>query len=300
MFTQFYANPLYQAPSFAGAVKGYRASFNYRNQWPKMGGNLSSTTFSVDYNLSALNSGLGIMAIRDNAGSAPYSYTGVTFMYAYNVMINRRTYFRPGISFNYSQRNIDRDALRFASDYYVDLPPVDESQFRPSQDVDGCISALLLMKNFWFGAAVDHLIEPDVSTYGTSDRLPRKYSVFIGYKMYKMERLMGNKRQSLTFAANYKQQGVFKQFDLGIYWHYAPLVLGVWYRDLPFIDQYSKRDALALLVGYQLEDLNIGYSYDFTISKLVGSTNGAHEISVNYKFQIKQKKRFKPIPCPEF
>jgi hypothetical protein len=38
-FTQFYSNPLYQSPSFTGAVLGYRASLNYRDQWPKMPGN---------------------------------------------------------------------------------------------------------------------------------------------------------------------------------------------------------------------------------------------------------------------
>ena len=46
--------------------------------------------------------------------------------------------------------------------------------------------------------------------------------------------------------------------------------------------------------------LRAGYSYDFTISRLVTNTGGAHEVSLIYKFDIEQKKKFKPIPCPEF
>jgi len=50
--------------------------------------------------------------------------------------------------------------------------------------------------------------------------------------------------------------------------------------------------------------LHIGYSYDFTISNLIGSTGGAHEISIVYEFNnlsIGQlKKRIRAIPCPEF
>ena len=33
-FTQFYANPLYLAPSFAGATKQHRAAGSFRDQWP--------------------------------------------------------------------------------------------------------------------------------------------------------------------------------------------------------------------------------------------------------------------------
>ena len=37
-FTQFYANPLYLNPAFAGTVRCPRAVLNYRNQWPALTG----------------------------------------------------------------------------------------------------------------------------------------------------------------------------------------------------------------------------------------------------------------------
>ena len=35
-FTQFYANPLYLNPAFAGSARCPRIVMNYRNQWPGM------------------------------------------------------------------------------------------------------------------------------------------------------------------------------------------------------------------------------------------------------------------------
>jgi hypothetical protein len=61
-------------------------------------------------------------------------------------------------------------------------------------------------------------------------------------------------------------------------------------------------DAVILLVGYKTRQFNIGYSYDFTTSRLITSTGGAHEVSISYTFSgPKQKKRTnKMVPCPEF
>ena len=92
------------------------------------------------------------------------------------------------------------------------------------------------------------------------------------------------------------------QIDLGVYWFKTPLVFGVWYRGIPTFGNYPKWDALILLVGYKTDQLHVGYSYDFTISKLLGATGGSHEVSVMFEFKTnkKRKRRIHAIPCPEF
>jgi len=61
------------------------------------------------------------------------------------------------------------------------------------------------------------------------------------------------------------------------------------------------RDAFTVLAGIKTRNMNIGYSYDFTISRLITSTGGSHEVSISYTFKTKPIKR-KPreVPCPEF
>jgi hypothetical protein len=63
-------------------------------------------------------------------------------------------------------------------------------------------------------------------------------------------------------------------------------------------------DAIIGLIGFKSDNLHIGYSYDFTISNLISSTAGAHEVSLVYEFSSfsmnSQKKRIRAIPCPEF
>ncbi len=301
-FTQFYSNPLYQSPSFTGAIEGYRASLNYRDQWPSLPGKLTTATFSFDYNVSAINSGIGLFVMNDIAGSAAYRNMLAGFLYSYNVMIKRRVYFRPGVGFYYSQRSIDYSKLIFSSQIETGggASPILPSEMRNVSALDGSLSGVAFIYNFWLGLTADHLAMPNKSFTKYVDRLPVKYTLFGGYRFYKFERLIGAKRQSVTLAGNYRHQGITDQVDLGLYWSYDPFVLGVWYRDLPFIKDYSRRDALALLCGYKFEGLSVGYSYDFTLSRMITSTGGAHEISLIYKFEIEQKKKFKPIPCPTF
>jgi vacuolar-type H+-ATPase catalytic subunit A/Vma1 len=57
--------------------------------------------------------------------------------------------------------------------------------------------------------------------------------------------------------------------------------------------------------GKKLNDvLNIGYSYDYTISQLGPGSGGAHEISLVYSWPIrnprKPAKEKMMVPCPEF
>ncbi len=63
-------------------------------------------------------------------------------------------------------------------------------------------------------------------------------------------------------------------------------------------------DAIIGLIGIKTSSVHIGYSYDFTISNLISSTGGAHEISLIYEFNNlslgQQRKRIRAIPCPEF
>ena len=110
-------------------------------------------------------------------------------------------------------------------------------------------------------------------------------------------------QEVLSVAMNFQKQGKFYQSDLGIYYYKDPLIFGLWYRGIPLVTSQAG-DAIIGLIGIKTERIHIGYSYDFTISNLIGSTAGAHEISLIYEFNTlslgAQRKRLRAIPCPEF
>ena len=78
---------------------------------------------------------------------------------------------------------------------------------------------------------------------------------------------------------NFQKQGKFYQTDIGLYYYKDPLIFGLWYRGIPFATSQAG-DAVIGLVGIKTNNLHIGYSYDFTISNLITSSGGAHEISL--------------------
>ena len=173
--------------------------------------------------------------------------------------------------------------------------------------MDFAVSGLVYNEKFWLGAGVDHLLHPNQSLYeeeyseDNQALLPTKVQVFGGIRYVVKEQLLRPTPTVLQLAFLYKNQAEYNQLDLGFYWNYEPLVLGVWYRGIPFINHNNINDAVVLLVGYKTNRYNIGYSYDFTTSRLITSSGGAHEVSLSFTFSKpdKRKRTKKMVPCPD-
>ena len=88
-FTQFYANPLYLNPAFAGTHICPRVSMNYRNQWPGISGAFVTYAASFDKHSNSLHGGLGLLVTNDQAANSLRSTT-VSGMYAYQLKISRK------------------------------------------------------------------------------------------------------------------------------------------------------------------------------------------------------------------
>ncbi len=311
-FTQFYANPLYLAPSFAGATQQDRISAAYRNQWPEIGNVFVTYSFAYDHYFENFNSGVGVLLMRDVAGSGDMGLLNAGLQYSYDIKVTKVFHLRPGIHFNYTQMGINyakliwNDQLTSGGSGGSTIEQSPSDPFKP--DVDFSASLLGYSDRAWFGFSIDHLLRPSYGFYNNEVPWDIKYSVFGGYQVVKRGHLLNPIDETLSTAFHFRHQGQFTQLDLGLYWYKAPLMLGFWYRGIPFLKgkdpNYAKDprgDAIAFLVGYKMDQLRVGYSYDFTISNLVSSTGGAHEISITYEFKTTRKKKAaRMIPCPEF
>jgi type IX secretion system PorP/SprF family membrane protein len=304
-FSQFYANPLYLSPSFAGATEEYRFAMNYRNQWPEIKGVFETYSISFDKAMPNFNSGIGVLATYDVAGSGDLSTTNIGLLYSYDFNINKQWHIRPGVNFKFYYLGLNIYKLVFNSQITGSgtTPPVYPPPFDNVADVDFATSALAYNDKIWAGFTLDHLLSPKQSFYGDESKLPVKLNLYGGVRIMGQSRLKKKLIEALSVAANFQTQGGFYQTDIGLYYYKDPLIFGMWYRGIPLLTSQAG-DAIIGLVGIKTKNLHIGYSYDFTISNLISSTGGAHEISIVYEFTSftigTTKRRIHAIPCPEF
>ena len=309
-FSQFYSNPLYLSSSFAGLTDDNRLNLNYRNQWPEISRGYQTYSASFDKAIDKFNSGIGIFILQDVAGTGSLRNTNIGIFYSYDFKLGKNLHLRPGLNFAYTEGSIYFDRLLWYDQIYPDKNnPVSSEVFPMNKtgDIDFSSSLMMYNEKFWLGTSVDHILQPNQSFYYTYNggtnpgRVPIKYTIYGGYKLSTQESLLRSIPVNAQFTFIYREQGEFRQLDLGLYVNRSPLVMGLWYRGIPLYKEFFNRDAFTVLVGVKNKNLSIGYSYDFTISKLFGNTGGSHEISISYSFKTNIKiERKKMVPCPEF
>jgi type IX secretion system PorP/SprF family membrane protein len=299
-FSQFYSNPLYLAPSFAGAAGGSRICANYRDQWVNLPSTFTTYSFSYDHYFSHFNSGFGLLAYKDAAGTGQLGTLSVGVQYSYNFKIFESIFIRPGLHFSYRENGIAWDKLKFIEQVmYNGGTNTQPEPLAKTRDVDLALSTLVYTKRVWAGVTADHLLAPNMSLYAGESKVPVKISVFGGVELVRKSKLLKPTEETMTLAYLFKKQGPYYQLDLGVYWFKNPLVLGLWYRGIPPFNS-QRGDALILLVGYKTRNFNIGYSYDLTVSNLIGQALGSHEISMTVKFALPRRTKKGAVPCPEF
>jgi type IX secretion system PorP/SprF family membrane protein len=295
-FTQFYANPLYLNPAFAGSQRCPRIALNYRNQWPALTGTFVTYTASYDQHVEALGGGLGLLVLNDKAGEGTLTTTNISAMYSYQLNINHEFSLRFGMQGTYAQKKVDWDKLTFGDMIDPRFGFIYETQeVRPNENKsfwDFSAGILAYSNQYYGGIAVNHLTEPEEFYIKAAEgsQLPMKVTVHAGAILP----LGGRRDNSMYISPNfiYQQQRDFSQYNIGFYIAKAPLVGGIWYRG---------GDAFILLVGLQHGIMKFGYSYDVTVSKLYNESAGSHELSLGLQFPCHpKKKRFRTIKCPSF
>lgn len=292
-FTQFYANPLYLNPAFAGTARCPRICLNYRNQWPGITGTFVTYSASYDQHIDAIQGGVGFLFTNDRAGQATINTTNISGMYSYQMNITREFSMKVGLQATYAQKSVDWSKLNFGDmidprrGFVYNTSEVPNVTSRTN--VDFSAGLLGYSRRYFFGFAVHHITEPDEGFLGQS-KLPMKYTGHAGAVIP----LGGSRYSESNISPNllYQKQGDFEQLNLGVYFTKGPIVGGAWYRN---------RDSFILLLGFQQDLFKFGYSYDVTVSKLTNATAGSHELSFQMQFECKpKKKKFRTVSCPSF
>ncbi|GAA0891117.1 hypothetical protein GCM10009122_07960 [Fulvivirga kasyanovii] len=317
-FSQYYAAPLYLNPGFTGITPQQRLVANHRVQWPNLPQAFSTYSFSYEIFVDELKSGFGVLATTDKMGSAGWRTTYAGLLYSYKVRINKNWVFSPGLYFSYGSNGIDRSKLQLRDGLEFDGQSIDPdlNKLGNQNYFDFSSGAVLYNRSLWFGVSAYHLNRPNLSILGEESRLPVRVNIHGGMKLplYNGPRTI-SKVSYLTPSFVYRMQGPsFQQLDVGLQYHVDPIAVGVWYRGIPISGSFKsgtetiqvvQQDALVFVMSLLFGNFQVGYSYDFTVSRLSTSTGGSHEVSIIYEFVAKSirpgvKRKSKLIPCPSF
>lgn len=314
-FSQFYAAPLFLNPAFAGSAEMTRVGLNFRNQWPGLDRTFVSYSVYADHFFPEKNSGIGIIINGSRESLANLQNTELGLLYSYRLRLGDASFLHMGIQGSYATRSASFDEVILSTQLDIDRGVVNPGlgpgipDDRQKSFADLSAGLIYYNKRAWLGLSTHHLTQPNISYLEFDrDNLPIRYSLHGGFKFDLKSGAINDyfnnteQQRTLSVAFNYKNQGEFDQLDIGIELFFEPLILGFWYRGLPSWKGLPNNEALIGLVGFSLSNgLDVGYSYDFTISNLAWrNTGGAHEISFRYSFVEQLWKRQVQRRLPTF
>ena len=312
-FSQYYNNPLYFNPGFTGIRPGLNCYINSRSQWLKIPSQFNTKTIAADLNNDCRNFGIGLIILDDNEGEGKLRTTSFGASVAYKMYLgkNGRILIQPGLQAGIVKKKIDWDRLEFSDQinpynslvgYTHNIPPVSDKVNYPDLSV-GFVSLIesrkkSKFKNIWlFGASVSHIHQPDQAFYKIESKLPTKYNIQTSL-FISLDRLKNLKKLNRYIEPFFQleKQKVFREFVLGgktqlsidqkvnrdfIFWT-------IGYRNQKWFNVFNNYDAIIFETGFRTKindnEINIGLSWDITISKLSGSTNGTPELSIKFGF----------------
>lgn len=306
-FSQFYANPIYLNPAFAGSKIAPRISLTYRSQWPGLVSPYTTVSASWDQYFDDLHGGVGAIVMTDRQGDHGALFSSmVGGMYSFRFQITRDIFMSAALQASLVNWALDwNQYLRFPDQIDDEFgfryptgatPPDNISKF----SLDFNAGMLVNGSNWYGGFAVSHLTQPNQAFY-SEDRVGMKITVHGGGLINIAEEMRRQSSLGLgtpVISPNivYQYQYGYHYFNYGVYLDWQPFLVGLWFRH-----GTQNIDAFIFQVGVQQDYFKVGYSYDVTVSKLSNATAGAHELTVGFLLPTPEHKRkVKAIRCPSF
>ena len=306
IFSQFYANPLYMNPAFAGSKVCPRVSLNYRSQWPSLVSAFTTVSASYDQYVESLHGGIGAIVMTDRQGDhGALQTSSLAVMYAFRFQLARELWVNAGLKAGIVNTSLNWNDLRFPDmiDRVMGFTGMTSAQMPEKTNkwyLDFDAGIMMYGSSWYAGFAASHLTQPSNGFYGVTE-LPIKLTGNAGVLINIAEEArrtsslgLGTPVLSPNFI--YQYQAGFHYFNYGLYLDWMPFLVGVWFRN-----GIENADAFIFQVGFQQDYFKVGYSYDVTVSKLSNNTSGAHEISLGILLPCPEKKhKVKAIRCPSF
>jgi type IX secretion system PorP/SprF family membrane protein len=295
-FSQYYANPLWLNPALTGVIDGdMRVNANVKDQWTGISNGYKTGALSMDFRPTE-KVGIGINFLNLAAGTAGYNYftAGVSFSYSIPLTSDGYKKVHFGIEAGIINRSFDPSKLQL-DDQYNPISGFDPNA--PSFETFSTTNAVVFDSStgifyddndpeskvsLFGGISAAHLTaEKDpFATGGIKSTLPVRFTVHGGIKIKASDKV------DITPNIVYIKQQENQITGIGVYSELkfqesTGLILGGMYR---------VNDAAVADVGFRINSMMIGVSYDFNTSALRAATSGQGGLELSLRFVFHNSK----------
>ncbi len=292
-FTQFFNSPLTTNPANTGFIPdgNYRVGVNYRNQWASIPVPYKTMSLFADFQLLRDRLeygwlGVGGVILRDVAGSGNLSSTKFFGSVAYHQLLGMSSLLSVGFNAGSANKRVDITKLTFGDQWngkFFDsqVPtgePITQSGINYFDLQAGLNYAYFPTDNLYIngGFSVQHVNKPRETFYKGNNQIERRYIGFLNASIKLNDDVIVNP------AGYYAMQAKSRELVLGT--NVAYNLSGDGEKQVYGGVYYRVNDAAAFLVGYQISNVKMMFSYDITTSQLAASNSrqGAYEIGIVY------------------
>jgi len=298
-FSQYVFNGLAVNPAYAGYKDDWTVNLSSRLQWVGINGAPQTETASIDGITNSFNSSVGIGLIGTVDRLGPESMSSVYANYAYRLRLDEEDTKRIsfGIGFGVKQYSLNGSEFNATDAADSSIPAGTVSKVSP----DFRFGVYYYTPDYYVGASIFNLLaQPLVSITNNAPIVNEVRTVYLtGGAMVPLSDFMDLK-PSFMIKEDFKGP---TNLDLTAFLVFNKIVwLGTSYQtgfvgfnNANLQNSLNERDAISAIVQFYLNDhFRIGYSYDFTLSKLAGYQSGSHEISLSLSFGRRKQRIVSP------
>jgi type IX secretion system PorP/SprF family membrane protein len=301
-YTQYVMNQYVINPALSGIENYTDVKLGYRHQWLGLTGGTPRATYATihgplskkdykpsptgfempgenprgtnywqQYEASAPHHGVGFTLQNMKAGFFNFAKAKAT--YAYHVGVSQRTTISAGVAAGISQVSINSEAVKFNNPADPTLGNAVDVLRKVKPELD--MGVYVYSADYFIGASAMQIIPQKVKfvdsqgNYGSTLRLHSFLTA--GYRL----QVSPDVSVMPSVLAKYIPNTPTSQFDINLKAQYQDLI---W-----LAGSYRFKYGYTGMIGVNISNtLNIGYSYDYTTTRLRNYSNGTHEVVIGF------------------